>query len=91
MSLTGPVVNSLSEDSEQEGHLLSCAFSNDVFRFGNISLERMCLFVIEIQTHHTQLDVEIVMDDDFKYNKKCLEIMVILVPYHSKNQGQKGG
>ena len=38
----------------------------------------MCLIVVEIQ-------------EDFKYNKKCLEIMVILVPYHSNNQGQKGG
>ena len=51
----------------------------------------MCLIVVEIQTHYPQLEVEIVIDKDFKYNKQCLEIMVILVPYHSNNQGQKGG
>ena len=51
----------------------------------------MCLIIIEIQTHHPQLEVEIVFDEDFNYNRECLEIRVVLVPYPPSKPVNRGG
>ena len=51
----------------------------------------MCLIIIEIQTHHPELEVELLFEDDFDYNRECLEIRIILVPYPPSKPVNLGG
>ena len=41
----------------------------------------MCLIVIEIQTDLQELEVEIQFEDDFDYDRECLEIRIVLIPH----------
>ena len=41
----------------------------------------MCLIIIEIQTDLQELEVEIQFEDDFDYDRECLEIRIVLVPH----------